>query len=194
MSKKVTLKDRSELLIRALKRDDLDRFQAFFQDLPQRDRAYLRRDVARPEVAKELVREIRRGKARRLVAVEGERIVALGVLEREGHGWKEHVGELRLIVARSHQRKGLGMLMARELYTLAAGDQVQELVVKMMRPQLAARKIFRRLGFHREVLLPEYVTDLRGRKQDLIVMRCDLKGLWEELEHYFAHSDWQRTR
>ena len=89
---------------------------------------------------------------------------------------------------------GLGMLMARELYHLAASEKLEELVVKMMRPQVGARKIFRRLGFREETMLPEYVTDLHGKKQDLIVMRCDLEGLWQELEHYFEQGDWQRAR
>jgi L-amino acid N-acyltransferase YncA len=86
------------------------------------------------------------------------------------------------------------MLMARELYRLATRAGVEEIVVKMMRPQIAARKIFRRLGFQEEVLLPDYVKDRGGKIQDLIVMRCNLAALWQKLEDYFAHSDWQRTR
>jgi hypothetical protein len=65
-------------------------------------------------------------------------------------------------------------------------------VVKMMRPPAAARGIFRKLGFREEVLLPEYVSDLEGHRQDLIVMRCDLKALWRELEDYIAGFDMWR--
>ena len=39
-----------------------------------------------------------------------------------------------------------------------------------------------------------YVKDVKGRKQDLIVMRCDLEAAWREIEDYFAHRDWQRAR
>ena len=59
--------------------------------------------------------------------------LADGTLELEGHEWKEHVGELRLIVARSYQRKGLGMVMARELYGLAVNEELEEIMVRMMR-------------------------------------------------------------
>jgi ribosomal protein S18 acetylase RimI-like enzyme len=145
-------------------------------------------------VVEERIREIRTRAVKRLVAVVGDRIVADGSLELSGEGWKKHVGELRLIVARPYRRKGLGILMARELYGLAASARVEEIIVKMMRPQKAARSIFRKLGFREEVLLPDYVRDLNGKKQDMILMRCDLEALWQEMEDFLASGDWQRTR
>ncbi len=108
--------------------------------------------------------------------------------------WQEHIGEIRLIVARPFQRKGLGILMARELYLLATRKKVEVIVVKMMRPQVAAISIFHRLGFSEDATLTDYVEDLSDSKQDLIVMRCDLKALMKEMEDYLAESDWQRTR
>jgi len=104
------------------------------------------------------------------------------------------VAEIRLIVGVDHRRKGLGMLMARELYLLAAAEKVEQVVVKMMRPQHAAHDIFRRLGFSDQALLPEYVKDRSGRRQDLILMRCDLQAMWKRLEDYLQELDWQRTR
>ena len=92
-------------------------------------------------------------------------------------GWKEGVGELRLVVASLYQRKGLGTVMARELYRLAASEKVEQIVVKMMRPQSAARSIFRRLGFREEMLLPEYVKDLSGRALRLR-SRCHRDARW----------------
>jgi L-amino acid N-acyltransferase YncA len=115
--------------------------------------------------------------------------VADGAIEVAGHTWKKHMGELRLIVAKPYQRKGLGMLMARELFSIAASEKLEEIVVKMMRPQVAARGIFRKLGFHEEIMLPEYVKDLSGRRQDLIVMRCDLEAIWRDLENYISSFD-----
>jgi L-amino acid N-acyltransferase YncA len=194
MRKKVTLKDQSEVVVREMKRKDLEASLAFFESLPARDRAYLRRDVTRREIVQERIREIRTKAVKRLVAVIDDHIVADGSLELSGEGWKKHVGELRLIVARPYRRKGLGILMARELYGLAASARVEEIIVKMMRPQKAARSIFRKLGFREEVLLPDYVRDLDGKKQDMILMRCDLEALWQEMEDFLASGDWQRTR
>ncbi len=193
-AKPVRLKDGREALIRPMSRDDLEPSFVFFQALPKEDRAFLRYDVTRRSVVERRTRDMETAKVQRIVAVIGDRIVADGALELEGHGWKEHVGELRLIVAREQQRNGLGMLMARELYHLAVAANVEEIVVRMMRPQYAAHSIFRKLGFRDQVLLPEYVKDREGKLQDLILMRCNLQALWEELEDYFAGLDWQRTR
>jgi L-amino acid N-acyltransferase YncA len=194
MKKAVTLKDRSEVEIRPMTPADFDDVLAFFRELPRQDRGYLRRDVSKQGVVEQLIAEVQAGQATRLVATAGDRIVAEAALELERHGWKQHVGEMRLVVASTYQRKGLGMLLARELYHIAASAKIEQLIVKMMRPQIAARKIFRKLGFHQELLMREYVKDLDGRRQDLIVMRCDLEGLWQELEDYFAQSDWRRAR
>ena len=194
MEKLVKLKDDTEVLIRPIRDDDLDKSFAFFRALPEEDRLFLRVDVSKREVVEQRIKQATSGSGRRLVAIHRDQIVADGTLELEGHGWKEHVGELRLIVARPYQRKGLGTLMARELYTIAASLKVEEIVVKMMRPQLGARNIFRKLGFQEMVMLPEYVKDLHGTKQDLIVMRCDLASLWREMEDLVILSDWRRNR
>jgi L-amino acid N-acyltransferase YncA len=192
--KRVKLKDGGEVLIRPMQPDDLDRSYAFFQTLPEHDRVFLRADVTKRKQVERRIRLMRSGKVRRIVAVVDDQIVADGALELAGYEWKEHVGEVRLIVAREYQRKGLGMLMARELYRLAHAEKLEEIVVRMMRPQYAAHNIFRRLGFRDQTLLPEYVTDRTGKRQDLILMRCDLKALWQELEDYFHDWDWQRAR
>lgn len=194
MDKPERLKDGTEVVIRAMGKDDLERSHAFFQELPEEDRKYLRVDVTRRSLVERRIRDMAAGKVKRIVAVVGDKIVADGALELAGDEWTSHVAELRLIVARSCQRKGLGMLMARELYGLAASCKVEQIMVRMARPQTAARNIFRRLGFREEMVLPNHVKDRTGTSQDLILMRCDLAALWEELETFFAQSDWQRAR
>ncbi|MFH1754496.1 MAG: GNAT family N-acetyltransferase [Candidatus Latescibacterota bacterium] len=194
MEKLTKLKDGTEVLIRPMRKDDVDRSFDFFQALPMDERAYLRTDVTKRWVVKERISSMEMGGVKRIVAVADDKIVADGAIEVAGHTWKKHMGELRLIVAKPYQRKGLGMLMARELFTVAASEKLEEIVVKMMRPQVAARGIFRKLGFHEEIMLPEYVKDLTGRRQDLIIMRCDLEAIWRDLENYIASFDWWRAK
>jgi len=194
MQKTVKLKDQTKVLIREMAREDLDDSHSFFKSLPEDDRAYLRREVTKREVVERRISEIESGAVMRLVAVADGQIVADGSLEISDEEWKRHVGELRLIVGQPHRRKGLGALMARELYLLAASAKMEEIIVKMMRPQEEALSIFRRLGFREEASLHEYVQDQAGRKQDLILMRCDLEALWQEMEDFLATGDWERTR
>jgi GNAT superfamily N-acetyltransferase len=130
----------------------------------------------------------------RIIAQFEEDIIADGALELSREGWREHQGEIRVIVARDYQREGLGMLMMRELYFLALERQVKKMIVKMMRPQVAARSICRKLGFHGEIIVPDYVLDRNGTLQDLIIMSCDIAEMWRDLEHFYSSSDWQRCR
>ena len=194
MEKKETLKDGTKVLIRKLHINDLGRLMKFYSDLPPEDRKYLRIDVTNKDIVRQRIKLTKAGNVFRLVALFEDEIIADGALELSGEEWRKHQGELRVIVAREYQHKGLGMILVRELYFLAIEEKVEQVVVKMMKPQIAAQRIFRKLGFKEEFDIPDYVRDLDGEKQDLIIMTCNIKNLWNELEHFYSDSDWQRCR
>lgn len=194
VAKNVTLKDGSEVGIRNMRPGDVDSSFAFFGELPEEDRRYLRVDVTHREVVERRTTELDSGRVDRLVAVDGEEIVADGTLELQGHGWGENIGELRLIVAHPYQHLGLGTLLARELYYLAMQRKLDRIVVRVMRPQSRAHRIMKRLGFTEEFLIPEHVRDQDGLWQDLIIMRCNLDKLWREMETLVEASDWRWHR
>ena len=194
MEKTETLKNGTKVVIRPLAFKDLDRLMAFYRSLPPDDRRYLRVDVTDRKVVAERIRLTEQGQVFRLIALYKDKIIADGALELSGEEWRRHQGEVRLIVARPFRRKGLGMVMIRELYFLAAARNVATIVAKMMRPQKGAQTIFHRLGFREEALLPDYVKDLTGRTQDLLIMICNLGDMWTELDHFYGESDWERCR
>jgi len=194
MNKNETLKDGKKVVIRELHDNDLEELMKFYSDLPPVDRKYLRIDVTNKEIVKQRIKFMKTGRVFRLVALYKGKIIADGALELSGEDWQKHQGELRVIVARSYQKKGLGTIMVRELYFLAVKKKVELVVVKMMRPQKGAQRIFRKLGFREELLIPDFVKDQEGKKQDLIVMTVNLKELWEELEESYSDSDWRRCR
>jgi len=189
LEKLVTLKDAQKVLIRSMQPGDAELSFDFFKSLPPADRKYLRRDVTHYRVVRQRLDAIDRGRARVLVAVHGGRIIADGCLQLEGHGWGDNVAEIRLIIGAGWKRKGLGMLMAQELFHLAAEHRVDRIVVRMMRPQKAARAIFRKLGFTDEFVIPKHVRDLSGDWQDMVIMRCNLEDLWNEMEILTATMD-----
>lgn len=194
MKKNVKLKDGTEIVLRQLKKKDRNRLTVFFRSLPKEDRIYLRVDITDKETIKQIIKSSKLGESRRIIALDNDNIIAAGLLELEKRKWKKHFGEIRLLVSKSYRRKGLGMLLACELYLLAISEKVEDIIVKMMKPQVAAIDIFKRMGFKEEAVLPDYVKDLEGTKRDLIIMRCDVNEMWKELEEYLADSDWQRTR
>ncbi len=194
MEKKETLKDGTKITIRNLYDKDLDKLMKFYSALPSEDRKYLRIDVTDRKIVEKRIKLTETGSVIRITALFEDEIIADGALELSAEEWRKHQGELRVIVARPFQNKGLGMILVRELYFLAVEKRVELVVVKMMRPQIAAQRIFRKLGFREELLIPDYVLDQTGKKQDLIVMTCNIKELWSELEHFYSDSDWQRCR
>ena len=194
MDKTERMKDGTEATIRRLVQDDIDKLMEFYASLPDEDRRYLKFNVLDRKVVAKRLRRVESGEDIRIVAVHGGLIVASGALELSGEGWSRHQGEIRVIVARPFQHRGLGTIMIRELYFIAVLNQITTIVARMMRPQAGAQKIFRRLGFHEETMLPDFVKDLQGGSQDLIVMTCDMNALWKELDRTFNESDWQRCR
>jgi acetyltransferase len=194
MDKIERMKDGTEVTVRRVSMDDLDRLMDFYRSLPFEDRQYLKFDVTDKKVVAKRLRRTESGDDIRILAIHGGLAVASGVLELSGEGWSKHHGEIRVIIARPFQHRGLGTIMIRELYFIAVQNQIQTIVAQMMRPQVGAQKIFRRLGFREETMLPDFVKDLKGGSQDLIVMACDVKDLWKELDRTFSESDWQRCR
>ena len=71
MKKMLRLKDGTQVLIRPMTLDDLDRAFAFFKGLPEEDRIFLRFDVTQRDLLEERIRMVETGKVKRLVAVVG---------------------------------------------------------------------------------------------------------------------------
>ena len=195
MRKKIeTLKDGTKVIIRNLHMDDLDRLMKFYRSLPYDDRVYLKVDVTKRNVVKQRLHLMEEGIAHRIIALHEDEIVGDGMFEISPEEWRKHQGEIRVIVARNFQRRGLGLIMMRELHSLAINKGVDKIVVRMMKPQIGARNICKKLGFHKETIIPNYVWDQAGNPQDLVIMTCDVKDFWKELEHFYRDSDWRRSR
>ncbi len=194
MDKVETLKDGTKVTVRELKLDDLDKLMQFYQGLPLEDRKYLRFDVTDKKVVAKRLKRIESGNDIRLAAWLNDEIIASGVIELSGEAWSKHQGEIRVIIARPLQHRGLGMIMIRELFFIALHNNLEIITAKMMRPQVSAQHIFNKLGFREVMILPDYLKDIEGTTQDMIIMTCNVKDLWKQLDHLFSESDWQRCR
>jgi len=192
MERHQQLRDGTDVVVRTLAEGDTDASHAFFEALPEADRRYLRTDVTRRELVERRIQDVEAGRVVRLVAMVGAEIVGDGSLELVGHGWGDGVAEVRLIIARRYQRRGLGTLMARELYLLAAERRVERIVVRVMAPQTRALAVFRKLGFDEEFVIPGHIRDQAGVWQDMVIMRCDRAKAWRKLEAAVDRTDLRR--
>lgn len=189
MGKTYKLKDGTQVLVRPLAADDLQKSLAFFRGLTPEERLYLRVDVTDEAVVKKRIENSGLMDVKRIVAVIDNEIVADAGLELRPHGWERHLADFRLIVSPRYRRLGLGMIMAEELYEMGLQEQIEEMVIEIMAPQLSAKKIFHRLGFKDDVIIKNFVKDINGKKQDLILMRCNLEEIWDQIEAYFKEEE-----
>lgn len=194
MKKKTeVLKGGTKVVVRNLRSDDLDELMKFYRSLPDEDRIYLKVDVTKRKVVKQRIALIDTGRFFRIVAEHEGHIIADGALELSEE-WGKIQGELRVIVTSDFQREGLGTIMMRQLYFIALKKNIEKIVAKIMKPQVAAQSICRKLGFRREAVMHDYVRDQAGEPQDFVIMTINIKDLWEELEYFYRSGDWQRCR
>jgi ribosomal protein S18 acetylase RimI-like enzyme len=184
------LKDGTAVLLREPTMDDVEGSLLFYRDLPPEDRRYLRADVTNRNIIARRIQQSIEGRSRRIVALVEDNVVAIGILEFSEDMWRRHIGEIRVAVAPEYQRRGLGRLIIADLFHAAEQRGVEKIVAKMAAPQTVARKIFERLGFHVDSVLPEYIKDADGNLQSLVVMSCTLDELSQELKGFFRTDDW----
>lgn len=190
MEKFEGLKDGTSVLLRELTVDDFDRSLAFLKSLPAMDRRYLRVDVTREDIVERRLEQAAAGEVYRIAAFDDDVIVADGALEFSSHGWTRHIGEIRVLVAEDYRSRRLGTILIGELFLEAERRRVEKVIVKMVKQQIAVRKICDRLGFRVDAVLADHVKDAEGKLRDLIVMSCTLDMMWREMRDFYPKDDW----
>jgi len=190
--KKVTLRGGPAVTLRPMKAEDAPALLAFFRARPDEARSFLKDDVTQEEVVSRWAREIDYDRVLPILAFEGKRIVGDATLHCQRYGWSRPVGEIRCVVARKFQRKGLGTALLGEIYRHAVGRGLDRIVAQMMESHSGAIAAFRRLGFEREAVLKDHVKDVHGKKHSLVIMSNDLTELWRRMEDLLHFGDQPR--
>lgn len=179
--KVLPLKDGAEFVVRPMKRSDEPAMLGFFSALPLEDRQFLRHDVTQPENVHRFVNNVHRDTVLALVGEVGDQIVASATLQRPLYGWMRHVGEIRIVIARPFQRRGMAVALVRLLVKAAVTAGVEKLIAEVASNRSGARKGFERLGFKKEAILKHHIKDLSGRKRDLIIYSNDVSHIWDRM-------------
>lgn len=187
--KKLKLKDGTNILIRPLAKQDGPALLAFFKELPDDDRLFLREDVTKKEVIDRWIDELNFDRILSVVAEKNSDIIGDATLHFNAYGWQKHMAEIRCVVSRAYQKKGLGTALMRELVSHAVEKNVIKLSAYMMDTQKSAQKAFEKLGFRREAKLKEFVRDINGNTHNLIVMVHDVSELWKKMEDLIFDYD-----
>jgi len=186
--KQATLKNGRQVVIRPLNEDDFDGLYGFFRALPEDDRLFLRNDVTDPELIRKWVENIDLEHVIPLIALEGDKVVADGTLHWARHGWTMHVGQIRMVTARTHRGIGLGTLMARELVALAEERGLEKLHVDVIEDNVGSVRMCERVGFKLEAVLKDMVKDQKGTKRNLAIMVSEVTDLGRIMEDWIQDA------
>jgi len=189
--KTVTIKDGTEVTLRLMVREDEDKLLSFFRSVPDEDRIFLADDVTNRAVIRRWVRELDYESVLPILAEKEEKIIADVTLRTNRMGWMRHVGEIRCVVALEHRRQGLATIMVSRLIEHAVLMGLDKIVFRAMDTQTGAIKAMEALGFTKEAVLRDHVTDLRGRPHNLVIMTNYVAELWRKMEDAILDTEFK---
>ncbi len=182
--KRFELKDGSEVELHIMVEDDLPALIQFFQSLPEEDRQYLRSDTSVPENVRRRFGKPDYDRLFPLLAWHDDRLVGVATIWRAPFGWTRNLGEVRIVVSRDFQRKGLATIFSREVFFQAVKQRLYKLQAELVDSQESAIAAFEKLGFHREATLQKHVTDVKGYRRNLVIMSFDVEDMWCVIEDH----------
>jgi L-amino acid N-acyltransferase YncA len=154
----------------------------FARSLPEDDLLFLRMDITDPEAVAHWMKNLETGLATTVIAEAGGAIAGYATLVQNRVGWQRHLGEIRTQVGLAFRSRGLGRVLAGEIFALARARGLRKIVAQMTPDQKGAVATFERLGFRPEALLQDFVVDHAGRTRDLVVMAYDVTGLTDQVD------------
>ncbi len=170
--KECVLKECEEVTIRLLKKEDEHSLQAFYSNIPENDRWYLRYDVTDPEVIHKWIDGIDRGIVVSTIALCDDKIVGHAGLHMRGYGCTRHVGRFRITVLPEFRNKRLGTWLLLDLIQLAMDEKgLQELRVDLVvGVEDAAIEAVYKFDFFKQAVLKDYAKDPEGHRHDMVIM------------------------
>ena len=145
---------------------------------------YLRSDVMIRENIVRRFGTLNYDKVYPVIALDQDKIVAIASLWRAEFGWMRNLGEIRIVVARDYQRKGLCTILTKEIFFHALTTNLYKIQAELMEDQVAAINAFDRLGFKKETVLKNHVTDTNGKRVNLVLMSLDIQEMWYLMEDF----------
>ena len=114
--KEVRIRDGNTVTLRLFEKGDTDALFAFFAKLPEGDRLYLKDNVTDRAIIDRWASELNYEKVFPVLAWKGSEVLANATLHKNSSGWMKHVGTIRMVTAPDYHRKGLGAILANELF------------------------------------------------------------------------------
>jgi len=188
--KDLPLRDALTVAVRPLAAGDVDALLAFFGDIPEHERFFLKDDVTSPDLIRAWVRETERAFV--LIALDSERpdgrpsgrIVGEAALVRRRGKARSHLADVRVVVAQDVRHHGLGTALISELCDVARDTGLSgvlfEAVEEAQAEALAAAEA---LGFTRLGRVYGGAIDPEGRLHDVVLLAMPVRR-WRTASYF----------
>lgn len=179
--KECVLKECVEAVIRPLEPGDRSLLNAFYNQIPESDRWFLNYDVMDKLILDKWFEAVEKGSVSSILALCEERVVGQGSLYTRGFGAGSHVGRFRIVVLPAYRQKRLGTWLLLDLIQLAMDRGLE-----MLRADLVAGvedgaiDAVQKFDFFKFAELKDYVKDIQGNRQDLVIMVKRLHKEWSD--------------
>ena len=168
------------ITVRPMVATDADALLTFFRRVPDSERYFLKDDVASEGVIGTWSRHLDYDRALPLLALDGDRVCADGVLIRHRGNARSHYAEVRIVVDPEYRDRGLGTALLKELIDIAWDAEIEsvqgEFVKGMQDDALSAIKA---LGGVESGMLSDAYRDESGHQYDLVFLRVPLGRSWQ---------------
>ena len=171
--------DGEQVTLRLMTPDDKQAMLDFARSLPEDDLLFLAVDITKESAVDDWIRRLRSNYLHTILVEKDGKLVGHGSLLREEQVWTRHLGGMILLLSPEVRGKGLGHILASELFAKAGELGLRRVVARMASEQKGAIQVFEKLGFKMEALLADCVIDRNDRTHDLIIMSYDVTGFTE---------------
>ena len=172
--------DGKNVTLRLLTADDKKVVLDFARSLPEDDLLFLSFDITDEDFINAWAKRVESEKWHTILVEIDGKLVGHGSLMRTDQVWSRHLGEIILLLSPEVRGKGLGNILAGEIFARAGELNLQKVVARMAAEQKGAIQVFEKLGCNAEALLTDYVIDRFDKTHDLIAMSYDVNGLTME--------------
>ena len=178
--KELRLTDGSTVSVRPMVAEDATALLEFFQRVADDDRYFLKDSVASESVINSWAAHLDYDRALPLLAFDGDRICADGVLIRHRGDARSHFAEVRVVVDPEYRRHGLGSAIMREAIDIAWDAEIESVQIEFVRGiQDDAYRAALVFGGEEAGMLKDAMRDHDGHSYDVVFMRIPLGRSWQ---------------
>ena len=178
----VYLKNQKRIMMRFLHEGDRQDLFSLFQTAPDEDFRFCKHDLKNLKLLNRWIDHINSPRLLTLAAVDlqDNQLIAAATLLRGKHT-ANHIGEIKIFIAKPFRNLGLGSTMLDELISLAAQEKLHWLKAEVVTDQKQMIKSLRNKGFQIMATLEDFFMRKDGVTHDVVLMMRAVNEETEEL-------------